>query len=64
MRLFRKPTNVGELELEFSLRIKKLFWVAGVKHMRDCSVFLDQARELMNAIDFAMQKYELKHEPL
>jgi hypothetical protein len=44
--------------------LKKLFWDSGVRHMSDCSVFLDQAGELVNVIDFALQEYELEHEPL
>jgi hypothetical protein len=59
-----EPIKVGDLEPEFALRIKKLFWDAGVRHMSDCSVFLDQAGELMNVFDFAMQEYELEHERL
>lgn len=64
VRLTGKPIKVGEIEPELALRIKELFWDAGVRHMSDCSVFLDQAGELVNVIDFALQEYELEHEPL
>jgi hypothetical protein len=64
VRLVGEPTKIGDLESQRALRIKKLFWNAGIRHMSDCAVFMDQAGELVNVIDFAMQEYELEHEPL
>lgn len=64
VRLTGEPIKIGDLKPEFALWIKKLFWDAGVRYMSDCSVFLDQAGELVNVIDFAMQEYELEHEAL
>jgi len=64
VRLAGEPIKIGELEPRLALHIKKLFWDAGVRHMSDCSVFLDQDGEPVNVIDFAMQEYELEHEPL
>jgi hypothetical protein len=59
-----KPIEIGKLDSNHSQSIKRLFQGAGVMHMSDCSVFLDHAGELANVIDFAMQEYELEHEPL
>lgn len=64
VRLVGEPIKVGDLESQLALKIKKLFWDAGIRHMSDCAVFMDQAGELVNVIDFAMQEYELEHEPL
>jgi len=64
VRLTGEPIKIGELDSEFAQHIQRLFRDAGVRHMSDCSVFLDQAGELVNVIDFAMQEYELEHEPL
>ena len=64
MRLDGEPIKIGELELQHAQYIKNLFWNAGVRHMSDCSVFRNQNGEIINVIDFAMQEYELWHEPL
>jgi hypothetical protein len=61
-RLAGEPVKVGALDSESAQHIQGLFRSAGVRHMRDCSVFLDQAGELANVIDFAMQEYELQVE--
>jgi hypothetical protein len=64
VRLTGNPIKIGKLDSESALHIKRLFRDNGVRHMRDCSVFLNQAGELANVIDFAMQEYEPEHEPL
>jgi hypothetical protein len=64
VRITGESTKIGELDSEFAQNIQSLFRDAGVRHMSDCSVFLDQAGELANLIDFAMQEYELEHESL
>lgn len=64
VRLPGEAIKVGELDSEFAQHIQRLFRDAGVRHMSDCSVYLDQAGELVNVIDFAMQGYELEHEPI
>jgi hypothetical protein len=58
------PIKIGELDSNLSQYIKSLFRGAGIMHMSDCSVFLDHAGDLANVIDFAMQEFELEHDPL
>jgi hypothetical protein len=64
VRLTGEPIKIGELDPEFAQHIQTLFRDAGVRYMSDCSVFLDHAGKPENVIDFAMQEYELEHEPL
>lgn len=64
-RLTGEPIKIGDLpDREFAQHFQRLFRDAGVRHMNDCSVFLDHAGELANVIDFAMQEYEPEDEPL
>ncbi len=62
VRMTGESIKIGDLDSKFAQHIQSLFRDAGVRHMSDCSVFLDQAGALANVIDFAMQEYELEHE--
>jgi hypothetical protein len=64
LRLTGNPIEIGNLDPELAQHIKSLFRDAGVRHMDDCSVFLDHTGKLKNVIDFALQEYVLEHDPL
>lgn len=63
-RLPGEPAKIGALDADLALYIKRLFGSFGIRHMSDCSVFLNNDGELAHVIDFAMQEYGLEHEPL
>lgn len=54
--------KIGSIPSEESSPVQQLFKEAGIMHMSDASVVLNEASKIAKVIDFATQEYELWHD--
>lgn len=54
--------KIGSLGNDEALRVRRLFFDAGIRHTNDISVTLNADGVIVKAIDFAVQEHELMHE--
>lgn len=54
--------KIGSLGSDEALRVRRMFFDAGIRHTNDMSVTLSADGVIVKAIDFAVQEYVLMHE--